>query len=102
MRSAEHDEEMLYRDYYNLPTSFRASDTSRRIDAVVELDDALLFVEVKWSELKRREAERILEELKGKAERFEGKKRFLLIAKKIEDKGEGMRDLEDLERLVRG
>ncbi|WP_456366812.1 ATP-binding protein [Thermococcus sp.] len=73
------------------------------IDAVVELESGLLFVEVKWSELKWREAERILEELRRKAERFDVKnKRFLLIAKKIEDKGEGMMDLEDLERLVRG
>ncbi|WP_297523532.1 ATP-binding protein [Thermococcus sp.] len=73
------------------------------IDAVVELENGLLFVEVKWSELKKREAERILEELKAKAGRFDVKnKRFLLIAKKIEGKGEGMMDLEDLERLVRG
>ena len=94
---------MMLEDYYNLPASFRASDTSRwGIDAVVELENGLLFVEVKWSELKRREAERILEGLKKKAERFEGKKRFLLIAKKIEDKGEGMMDLEELGRLVRG
>ncbi len=73
------------------------------IDAVAELESGLLFVEVKWSELKGREAERILEELRRKAERFDVEnKRFLLIAKRIEDKGEGMMDLEDLERLVRG
>ena len=72
------------------------------IDVVAELEEGLLFVEVKWSELKRREAEKIIGELKRKAEHFEGNKRFLLIAKKVEDKGEGMMDLEDLEKLIRG
>ena len=72
------------------------------IDVVAELEKGLLFVEVKWSELKRREAEKIIGELKRKAEHFEGNKRFLLIAKKVEDKGEGMMDLEDLEKLIRG
>ena len=72
------------------------------IDAIAELEEGLLFVEVKWSELKRREAEKIIGELKRKAEHFEGNKRFLLIAKKVEDKGEGMMDLEDLEKLIRG
>ena len=71
------------------------------IDVVAELEEGLLFVEVKWSELKRREAEKIIGELKRKAEHFEGNKRFLLIAKKVEDKGEGMMDLEDLEKLIR-
>ncbi|HIP75379.1 MAG TPA: ATP-binding protein [Thermococcus paralvinellae] len=72
------------------------------IDAVVELDDGLLFVEVKWSGLKRNEAERILKKLRRKAEHFEGKKSFLLIAKRIEDKTPEMMDLGDLERIVRG
>ena len=73
------------------------------IDAVVELDDGLLFVEVKWSELRKEEARRVLEELKEKAERFDVKnKRFLLIAKRIEGKTPEMMDLEDFERLVRG
>jgi len=96
--------EMLWEEYYNLPASFRASDTSRKeIDAVVELDDGLLFVEVKWGELRKREAEKILEGLKKKAGSFDVKsKGFLLIAKGIEDKGRGMMDLEDLERFVRG
>ncbi|GAB6102222.1 ATP-binding protein [Thermococcus atlanticus] len=72
------------------------------IDAVVELDDGLLFVEVKWSELKRKEAEKILEGLKEKAEFFDVKnKRFLLIARRIEDKTPEMMDLEELERPVR-
>ncbi|AFK23320.1 putative DEXX-box ATPase [Pyrococcus sp. ST04] len=71
------------------------------IDAIVELKDSLLFVEIKWSELKRKDAERILEKLKEKAERFEGKKRFLLIAKKIKKKDEDMMDLDDIEGLVR-
>jgi len=73
----------------------------KEIDAVLELGDDLLFVEIKWSELKRKEAKRTYEELKKKAERFEGKKRFLLIARKIEEKGQGMMGLEDLEALVR-
>lgn len=72
------------------------------IDAVVELDDGLLFVEVKWSGLKRNEAGRILKELRRKTEHFEGKKSFLLIAKRIEDKTPEMMDLGDLERIVRG
>ncbi|HIC99770.1 MAG TPA: ATP-binding protein, partial [Piscirickettsiaceae bacterium] len=72
------------------------------IDAVVELDDGLLFVEVKWSGLKRNEAERILKKLRRKTEHFEGKKSFLLIAKRIEDKTPEMMDLGDLERIVRG
>ncbi|NJE10008.1 ATP-binding protein [Thermococcus sp. MAR1] len=71
------------------------------IDAILELDDGLLFVEVKWGRLRRREAERILGDLEKKAERFGGKKRFLLIARKIDEKGEGMMDLEDIEALVR-
>ncbi|WP_297092163.1 ATP-binding protein [Thermococcus sp.] len=72
------------------------------IDAVAELEDGLLFVEVKWSELKKREAERVLEDLKAKAESFNAEnKRFLLVAKRIEGKGEEMMDLNDLERLVR-
>ena len=74
----------------------------KEVDTVAELDDGLLFAEVKWSELKRKEAKRILEELKEKAERFEGKKRFLLIAKRIDGKTGEMMDLDDLERLVRG
>ena len=72
------------------------------VDAVAELDDGLLFVEVKWGEPGRREAERVLERLKKKAERFEGKKKFLLIAKRIEGKTGEMMDLEDLEKLVGG
>ncbi|ALM74800.1 ATP-binding protein [Thermococcus barophilus] len=71
------------------------------IDAILELDDGLLFVEVKWGRLRRREAERILGDLEKKAERFEGKKKFLLIARKIDEKGGGMMDLEDIEALVR-
>lgn len=59
------------------------------IDAIAELEDGLLFVEMKWSELKRRNAEKIIEELEKKAEWFEGNKSFLFIAKKIEDKAEG-------------
>ena len=72
------------------------------IDAIAELDNGMLFVEVKWSEPGRREAERVLERLKKKAERFEGKKKFLLIAKRIEGKTGEMMDLEDLEKLVGG
>ena len=72
------------------------------IDAIAELDNGMLFVEVKWSEPRRREAERVLERLKKKAERFEGKKKFLLIAKRIEGKTGEMMDLEDLEKLVGG
>ena len=73
------------------------------VDAVLELDDGLLFVEVKWSELKRNDAERALEELKKKAESFDVKnKRFLLIAKDIEGKTREMMDLTDLEGFIRG
>ncbi|RLF83321.1 ATP-binding protein [Thermococci archaeon] len=72
------------------------------IDAIAELDNGMLFVEVKWSVPGRREAERVLERLKKKAERFEGKKKFLLIAKRIEGKTGEMMDLEDLEKLVGG
>ncbi|AEC52026.1 Prokaryotic ATPase, AAA superfamily, disease resistance protein related protein [Pyrococcus sp. NA2] len=71
------------------------------IDAVVELEDSLLFVEVKWSELRGREAKEILRELERKAEHFEGEKRFLLVAKRIEDKGESMIDLRDLEMIIK-
>ncbi|MDI3476387.1 MAG: uncharacterized protein PWQ79_2178 [Thermococcaceae archaeon] len=71
------------------------------IDAVAELKDGLLFVEVKWKDLGRKEAEKILKGLREKAERFEGEKKFLLIAKRIEGKGEGMLDLEDVERIIR-
>ncbi|MBO8183451.1 MAG: ATP-binding protein [Archaeoglobus sp.] len=72
------------------------------VDAVAELDDGLLFVEVKWGEFERREAERVLEGLEKKVERFKGKKRFLLIAKRIEGKTPEMMDLKDLEKAVRG
>ncbi|WP_232462064.1 ATP-binding protein [Thermococcus siculi] len=71
------------------------------IDAIAELKDGLLFVEVKWRDLSRKEAEKILRDLERKAKRFEGEKKFLLIARKIEDKGDGMLDLEDLERKIR-
>lgn len=71
------------------------------IDAIAELKDKLLFVEVKWKDLNRREARKILKDLKRKSERFEGEKEFLLIAKRIEDKEEGMLDLEDLEKVIR-
>lgn len=72
------------------------------IDAVVELDDGLLFVEVKWSELNGKEAERILEELKRKAESFDVKdKRFLLIVKRIRGNGHSMMDMEDIGELIR-
>ena len=57
---------------------------------------------MKWSGLKRNEAERILKKLRRKTEHFEGKKSFLLIAKRIEDKTPEMMDLGDLERIVRG
>ena len=72
------------------------------IDAVLELDDGLLFVEVKWGELEGKEAERVLEELKKKAESFDVKdKRFLLIARRIKGKSSEMMDLKDLEGLIR-
>ncbi len=73
----------------------------QEIDAILELEDGLLFVEVKWKDLKRKEAEKVLGELKRKAEGFEGNKRYLLVARRIEGKGENMLDLRDLEDLVR-
>ncbi|MFA4668790.1 ATP-binding protein [Pyrococcus kukulkanii] len=74
----------------------------KEIDAVLELKDGLMFVEVKWKKLKRGEAESILEELKRKAEAFNAKeKRFLLIAKEIKGKTSEMLDLRDLEEIIR-
>ena len=55
-----------------------------------------------WSGLKRNETGRILKELRRKTEHFEGKKSFLPIAKRIEDKTPEMMDLGDLGRIVRG
>ncbi|WP_371731665.1 ATP-binding protein [Thermococcus sp. ES12] len=72
------------------------------IDAIAELDGGFLFVEVKWKKLSGKEAKRILEGLRRKADRFDGEKRFLLVARKIEDKTDGMLDLEDLRTLVEG
>jgi len=71
------------------------------IDAIAETNRGLLFVEVKWKKLTGREAEKILRELRKKAEAFDGPKRFLLIAKKVTEKTPETIDLGDIERAVK-
>lgn len=72
------------------------------IDAIAETGEGLLFVEVKWKKLGEREAKKILEELRKKAETFDGPKRFLLIAREVEEKTPETLDLRGVERAVRG
>ena len=69
-------------------------DAKNEIDLIGIGKDAVLFVECKWSALSRQEAGRLLQELKKKAETVKlnkedsgGRKRFMIIAKSIEQKG---------------
>ena len=71
------------------------------IDAIAETGEGLLFIEVKWKKVRKREAKKILEELRKKAETFDGPKRFLLIAREVEEKTPEAIDLRDVERAVK-
>lgn len=58
----------------------------KEIDLVITSDHKIILTEVKWKEIKRKEAEIILENLKQKGKQFEEPKVYCLIARKIVDK----------------
>ncbi len=74
------------------------------IDALAFTPNEAIAIEVKWRDLSREEAEKILDELVRKARRigFKGEVRHYLIAKRIERKKRiNALDLKDLEKAVK-
>jgi len=77
---------------------------SDKIDALAFTPKEAVAIEVKWRDLSREEAEKILDDLTKKARKigFKGKVRHYLIAKRIKRKnGINGLDLNDLEKAVR-
>jgi AAA+ ATPase superfamily predicted ATPase len=70
-----------------------------------ERKNEISFFEVKWKELKKEEAEKILKEMERNTKAVQKNKKFGIIAKKVENKEEFRRegykifDIEDFEKI---
>ncbi len=74
------------------------------IDAIAVGENKTVFIEVKWGEVTEREATRILERLREKAEKtgIKGEKEYYLIARKVHGKAKpNVIDFAYLERILR-